>query len=95
MGVSKNRGTPKWMVYGGNPIKMDDLGVPLTLNGSKWCLRLGDPLKNDNPLEGCTKNHIRQEAAGNFWHLEEVDGGHSRGYTFHETFLELCGRMVV
>ena len=32
MGVSKNRGTPKWMVYNGkpeNPIKMDDLGVPL------------------------------------------------------------------
>ena len=27
MGVSKNRGTPKWMVY----IKMDDLGVPLFL----------------------------------------------------------------
>ena len=29
MGVSKNRDTPKWMVYNGNPIKMDDLGVPL------------------------------------------------------------------
>jgi len=30
MGVSKNRGTPKWMVYNGKPpIKMDDLGVPL------------------------------------------------------------------
>ena len=28
MGVSKNRGTPKWMVRE-NPIKMDDLGVPL------------------------------------------------------------------
>ena len=28
MGVSKNSGTPKWMVYNGNPI-MDDLGVPL------------------------------------------------------------------
>ena len=27
----KNRGTPKWMVYNGNPIKMDDLGVPLFL----------------------------------------------------------------
>lgn len=40
-------------------------------------------------------DHIRQEAAGNFWHPEEVDGGHSRGYTFHETLLELFGRMVV
>ena len=29
-GVSKNRGTPKGMVYK-NPIKMDDLGVPLFL----------------------------------------------------------------
>ena len=31
MGVSKNSGTPKWMVYNGNPIEMDDLGVPLFL----------------------------------------------------------------
>ena len=30
MGVSKNRGTPKWMVYNGKPyFLMDDLGVPL------------------------------------------------------------------
>ena len=29
MGVSKNGGTPKWMVYRENPIEMDDLGVPL------------------------------------------------------------------
>jgi len=30
MGVSKNTGTPKWMVkIMENPIKMDDLGVPL------------------------------------------------------------------
>ena len=28
MGVSNNMGTPKWMVCNGNPIKMDDLGVP-------------------------------------------------------------------
>ena len=29
MGVSKNRGTPKWMVYiMEHPTKMDDLGVP-------------------------------------------------------------------
>ncbi len=32
MGVSKNNGTPKWMVkIMENPIKMDDLGVPLFL----------------------------------------------------------------
>ncbi len=29
VGVSKNTGTPKWMVYNGNPIKIHDLGVPL------------------------------------------------------------------
>ena len=31
MGVSKNSGTPKWMVYMENTIKMDDLGVSLFL----------------------------------------------------------------
>ena len=32
MGVSKNNGTPKWMVYDGKPyFLMDDLGVPLFL----------------------------------------------------------------
>ena len=32
MGVSKNSGTPKWMVkIMENPIKMDDLGIPLFL----------------------------------------------------------------
>ena len=35
MGVSKNRGTPKWMVkIMENPIKIDDLGVPLFLETS-------------------------------------------------------------
>ena len=32
IGVSKNRGTPKWMVkIMENTIKLDDLGVPLFL----------------------------------------------------------------
>ena len=33
MDVSKNRGAPKWMVYTvmENPIRMDDVGVPLFL----------------------------------------------------------------
>ena len=32
MGVSKNRGTPKWMVYNEKPYEqMDDLVVPLFL----------------------------------------------------------------
>ena len=37
MGVSKNRGTPKWMVkIMENPIKMEDLGVPLFSETSIW-----------------------------------------------------------
>ena len=38
MDVSKNRGkTPKWMVkIMENPIKIDDLGVPLFLETPKW-----------------------------------------------------------
>ena len=32
----KNKGTPKWTVYNQNPIKMDDLGVPLFLETPKW-----------------------------------------------------------
>ena len=36
MDVSKNRGTPKWMVYNGKTIKVDDLGVPLFLETPIW-----------------------------------------------------------
>ena len=36
LGVSKNRGTPKWMVERDNPMKMDDLGVPLFLETPIW-----------------------------------------------------------
>ena len=37
MGVSNNSGTPKWMVkIKENPIRMDDLGVPLFLETPKW-----------------------------------------------------------
>ena len=36
MGVSKNRGTPKWMVKIKEiPLKVDDLGVPLFLETPK------------------------------------------------------------
>ena len=39
MGVYKNRGTPKWMVKMlENPIKLDDLGVPLFLKGQGICI---------------------------------------------------------
>ena len=37
MGVSKNKGTPKWMVkIMENPTKMDDLGIPLFSETSIW-----------------------------------------------------------
>ena len=45
MGVPKNRGTPKWMVYMENPIKMDDLGVPLFLE---------TPIYVQFPERGCS-----------------------------------------
>ena len=41
MGVSKNRGTPKWMIYNGKIIKMDDLGVPLFLETSIYYVHEG------------------------------------------------------
>ena len=43
MGVSKNRGIPKWMVYMENPIKMDNFGVPLFLETTIYIF-LGDQL---------------------------------------------------
>ena len=43
LGVSKNHGTPKWMVkIMENPIKMDDLGIPLFLETPTFT----DALKN-------------------------------------------------
>ena len=43
MGVSKNGGTPKWMVYMESPIKIDDLGVPPFKETSIWCWWLSIP----------------------------------------------------
>ena len=45
MGVSKNRGTPKWMVYNGKPNEMDDFGIPNFLEhpyGILWQGMRGD-----------------------------------------------------
>ena len=39
MGISKNRGTPKWMVkIMENRLKMDDLGVPSFLETPQWMI---------------------------------------------------------
>ena len=35
MDVSKNKGSPKWMVYKGKLIRIDDLGKPLFLETPK------------------------------------------------------------
>ena len=45
MGVSKNSGTPKWMVYNGKPyFFMDDLGVPFFLKHPYIPFQLHKPL---------------------------------------------------
>ena len=43
-------GKPKWMVYNGieNPIKMDDLGVPIFLETPKWFFKWIHSLKLTN-----------------------------------------------
>ena len=77
LGVSKNRSTPKWMVYNGNLIKMDDLGVPLFSETSIWgCLvssrkSLGLPLLQRSFVVS-SKNNIlksggRTGNSGKFW----------------------------
>ena len=50
VGVSKNSDTPKWMVYFmENPIKMDDLGVPLLLETPMWILLPGSRCYTSQP----------------------------------------------
>ena len=44
MGVSRNSGTPNWMVIMESPIKIDDLGVPLFLETSIYLYH--DSMKN-------------------------------------------------
>ena len=58
MDVSKNRGTPKWMMkIMENPIKMDDLGGKTTpifgstpIFGASWVQDLTGPKKKTNRL---------------------------------------------
>ena len=56
MGVSKNWGIPKWMVkIMENPIKIDDLGVPLFLITSIWICRI------------CGSTFLQQNSSGVFF----------------------------
>ena len=66
MGVSKNRGTPKWMVKTmENPIKMDDLGISLFSETSislkmkeTWFpIVVTSSTSRTNPAKGRPKNH--------------------------------------
>ena len=59
--VSKNRGTPKWMVYNKKTyLKMDDLGVPLFLETAKKRIQLAATLMTFGPS-------ARRVAASNRW----------------------------
>ena len=62
MGVSKNRGTPKWMVYNGNPIKMDDLGVPPFKETPKLCWEMAffpvQPEKSPESFEALARRAV-------------------------------------
>ena len=53
MGVSKNRGTPKWMVYNGKPYKNGWFGgnIPMTKIPNKFCGWIGDPTTTFDHLE--------------------------------------------
>ena len=58
LGVSNNRGTPKWMVkIMENPIKMDDLGVPLFLE----CHPFG--IKTTNLFQACFCSTVRSSSS--------------------------------
>ena len=67
MGVSKNNGTPKWMVkIMENPIKMDDLGVPLFLETPKY----GCPKEKDRlPTTIFSGAFAISRREGNTWNV--------------------------
>ena len=98
MGVSKNRGTPKWMVYFmENPIKMDDLGVKPPIFGNTNITnqflptaRLG-PIQQDVDLDPCAKNFYKSMIQLSMpWGLHHV-GLTMRGpfWCFHITNLNV------
>jgi len=57
MGVSKNRDTPRWMVkIMENPIKMDDLGVPLFFGNIH--INLSIFARKSNPIESFSHQNV-------------------------------------
>ena len=70
MGVSKNNGTQKWMVYMKNPIIMDDLGVPLfsetsiytTCASTKKIMGVTCPASNLKEIPPLSTHHDMGEA---------------------------------
>ena len=70
MGVSKNRGTPKWMSYNAEieiPIKMDDLGVPPFKETPKY-----PPPTLETNMKRPPKNRSSSKEAG--WYSETIQG---------------------
>ena len=73
LGVSKNIGTPKWMVIMENPIKIDDLGYHYFWKHpfvKKKCLELHEPKhRSESHIQflRCPSNHLfDQPATGRF-----------------------------
>ena len=62
-GIYINGGTPKWMVYGENPINMDDLQVPVFQDTSIWGY-LNLFLEEHGGLEGAHDLPFRVASSG-------------------------------
>ena len=76
MDVSENRGTPKWMVkIMENPIKMDDLGVPLFLETPKWFVKhFGiDKRERFTKASYATVQPLRVASQNVWWHDSYVN----------------------
>ena len=64
MGVSKNRDTPKWIIME-NPIKMDDLGVPLFSETLIWTVLTTDVFSHaGSNFSSCLALHTAPTASG-------------------------------
>ena len=69
-------GTPKWMVYNGNPIQMDDLGVPPFTETPIWCLYHSSSARVYlfSPSNRCS---VSQGGSDSFWELHRKLGERS------------------